>query len=201
MRTLIDGYNLMHAVGLMNAGRPFGPDEFRKARRRFLNDLAGLLGTVEAHLTTVVFDASHPPPDRPGREVHKGIEVVYAVGNDDADERIELLIAAHSHPKALSVVSTDLRIRQAATRRKATPVTSDAYWTSLQERRRRPLAAVEPAAEPREQVGSAADAAYWLAEFGDLDGQAETLSAFRAPDFAPTDAEVERIRREVESEP
>ena len=199
MRTLIDGYNLMHAVGLM--GRPFGPDEFRKARRRFLNDLAGLLDAVEAHLTTVVFDATHPPPDRPNRETHKGIEVLYAVGDDDADERIEILIAAHSHPKALRVVSTDLRIRQAATRRKATAVTSDAYWSTLQDRKRRPVAPTGPAAEPRERISSTADAAYWLAEFGDLDGQAETLDAFQPPDFAPTDAEVERIRREVEREP
>ena len=55
MRTLIDGYNVMFAAGLM--ARRFGPDGFRKVRQRFLNDLAATLDPVEAHLTTVVFDA------------------------------------------------------------------------------------------------------------------------------------------------
>ncbi len=59
MRTLIDGYNVMFAAGLM--ARRSGPDGFRKVRQRFLNDLAATLDPVEAHLTTVVRWASTGP--------------------------------------------------------------------------------------------------------------------------------------------
>src|SRR3954467_12446391 len=104
MRTLIDGYNLMYALGLL--GKRLGPDGFRKVRTRFLNDLAAALGAVEAHQTTVVFDAADPPGHLPRESTFKGITVVFAVDDDDADERIERLIAAHSAPKGLTVVSS-----------------------------------------------------------------------------------------------
>src|SRR5438093_12747477 len=109
MRTLIDGYNLMHAVGLL--GRRFGPDGFRRARLRFLNDLAAALGPVEAHQTTIVFDAAAPPEHAPRESTHKGLTVLFAVGDENADERIELLIAQHSAPKSLTVVSSAHRVR------------------------------------------------------------------------------------------
>src|SRR5207302_1583757 len=112
MRILIDGYNLMYALGL--PGKRHGPDGFRKVRTRFLNDLAAALGAVAAHQTTVVFDASHSPVHLPRESIYKGMTIVYAVDDDSADERIEQLIAAHSAPKLLTVVSTDHRIRQAA---------------------------------------------------------------------------------------
>src|SRR3954469_19420606 len=117
MRTLIDGYNLMFAAGLM--GRRFGPEGFRKVRQRFLNDLAATLDPVEAHLTTVVFDANDAPGHVPSATRHKGISVLFAVDHDSADGRIEDLIARHSSPRTLTVVSSDHRIRRAAVRRKA----------------------------------------------------------------------------------
>jgi len=126
MRHLIDGYNLMYALGL--PGKRQGPDGFRKLRTRFLNDLAAALGPVAAHQTTVVFDASDPPGHLPRQSLHKGITVVFAVDDENADERIERLIAAHSSPKLLTVVSSDQRIRQAATRRKARAVTAEVFW-------------------------------------------------------------------------
>src|SRR4051812_12220179 len=117
MRTLIDGYNLMHARGLME--RRFGPGGFHKVRHRFLIELAAALDPTEAHQTTVVFDASRPPRDRPERQTLKGIEVLFSVGDENADARIEALIAAHSAPRSLTVVSSDHRVRQAAARRRA----------------------------------------------------------------------------------
>src|SRR5207302_4663712 len=94
MRTLIDGYNLMHAVGLL--GRRFGPDGFRRARLRFLNNLAAALDPVEVHQTTIVFDAAAPPEDAPRQSTYKRLTVLFAVGDENADERIELLIVKDS---------------------------------------------------------------------------------------------------------
>src|SRR3954470_14985209 len=77
MRLLIDGYNLMYALGLM--GRRFGPEGFRQVRTRFLNDLAAALDPLEAHQTTVVFDAAEPPDHVPHELRHQGLTVLFAV--------------------------------------------------------------------------------------------------------------------------
>ena len=116
-------------------GRKFGPDGFRKVRQRFLNDLAATLDPVEAHLTTVVFDANDAPGHVPASTRHKGITVLFAVDHDSADERIEDLIAHHSSPKTLTVVSSDHRIQKAATRRKARVLSADEFLTRMDARR------------------------------------------------------------------
>ena len=48
--------------------------------------------------------------------VHQAIRVRFAVGFDEADDLIEQIIARHSVPKQLTVVSSDNRIKTAATR-------------------------------------------------------------------------------------
>lgn len=202
MRYLIDGYNLMYAGGLL--GKRFGPKGFRTVRTRFLNDLVDALGPLDASQTTVVFDASAAPFDVPRSTPHKGLTVIFAVENESADERIEQLIAANSVPKTLTVVSSDHRIRKAATRRKALAVTADEFWDQLDARKRRrlrePLA--EPPAAPRPAAVplSAEESAYWLHEFGDLDQNPETHKALNAEATFLTDAEIAEIEREVERE-
>ncbi len=199
MRTLIDGYNLMYAGGLL--GRKFGPDGFRQVRHRFLNDLAATLDATEAHLTTVVFDAATPPRDRASEAHHKGLTVLYAVNKENADERIEELIAHHSSPKTLTVVSSDHRIQQAATRRRSKVITADAFWTELDSRKARknhPLRPVEP--EARTSSLDAREAAYWVEEFRDLVDSEASKELFRRDPIFPTDAELALIEREVEDE-
>jgi predicted RNA-binding protein with PIN domain len=207
MRILIDGYNVMYAGGLL--GKKLGRDGLRKVRHRFLNDLADALGPLDAHATTVVFDASHAPADVPKQTPHKGLTVVYAVDDDDADSRIEDLIVHHSHPKGLTVVSSDRRIRQAATRRKSRAVTADEFWAELDARKRRrsqssivppDVAVPRPADRPVETDLSPEETAHWLREFADLAQMSETREAL-SPD-APmlTDEEIARLEREIERE-
>ena len=203
MRTLIDGYNVMYAAGLL--GGKLGPDGLRKIRHRFLNDLAAWLGPVEAHQTTVVFDASDPPAGLPRQSRHKGLTVVFAVEDAEADERLEWLIAHDSAPKSLTVVSSDHRVRDAARRRKARVISADEFWTMLDARKSRPRSRPSPAppesAEDRvRQAGpSPAEAAYWLRAFGDLADAPGTREALGG-DLVPTDEEIARIAREVERE-
>jgi uncharacterized protein len=200
MRTLIDGYNLMYALGRL--GKRHGPDGFRKARDRFLNELAAAIGAVGAYQTTVVFDANtrDVPLHLPRETTFKGMLIIYALDDEDADARIERLIAAHSAPKNLLVVSTDQRIRQAASRRKARSLTAEAFWQELEDRRRSPIAPPPPTAEDRARLHgpSPAEAAAWLETFRDV---ADDLKAHEADDgFLPTDEEIARIEREVEDE-
>jgi len=200
MHTLIDGYNLMHTLGLLD--KRFGPDGFRKARMRFLRDLAEALGAVEAYRTTVVFDAREGPGHLPKEATHQGMTVIYADDDEGADERIEELIAAHSVPKALTVVSTDRRIRQAATRRRARALTAEGFWQALENSRGK-TAAPPPATseeEARMHGLSPADAAAWLDTFHDVVLDPETDESLGQGGFIPTDDEIDRITREVDEE-
>ncbi len=199
MRTLIDGYNVMFAAGLM--ARRFGPDGFRKVRQRFLNDLAATLDPVEAHLTTVVFDAVDAPTHLPNSSRHKGIAVLYAVDHDSADERIEDLIAHHTSPKTLTVVSSDHRIQKAATRKKAKVLSADDFLSrmdALKERKR--VTFRSPQVQPIPEVPTAQEAEFWLHEFRELAESDEVRDAFRPDPTLPTDEDLARIEREVEEE-
>jgi len=200
MHTLIDGYNLMYTLGLLD--KRFGPDGFRKARMRFLSDLAGALGAVEANQTTVVFDAREAPGHLPRESTHKGMSVLYADEDEGADERIERLIAAHSVPKALTVVSTDRRIRQAATRRKARAMTAEAFWELLENSKGKTPAPPPTTTEEEARLHglSPEDAAAWLDTFRDVALDPETPESLGQGGFIPTDDEIDRIAREVDEE-
>lgn len=201
MRTLIDGYNVMFAGGLM--GRKFGPDEFRQVRQRFLNDLAASMDADAARGTTVVFDAATAPPARSSTAHHKGITVLFAVDADDADSLIEELIAHHSSPKTLTVVSSDIRIKTAAHRRRARAVTADEYWTEMDDRKARlKFARAVPAARKADLAAtpSAREADAWAREFADVDRMVEARELFHPPHGFITDADLVRVAREVEAE-
>lgn len=197
MRILIDGYNLMYAVGLL--GKRLGPDRFRKARQRFLSALARALSPVDAHQTTVVFDAATPPDEFPAVTAFQGITVVFAVGDENADARIEQLIARHPAPKSLTVVSSDHRVRQAASRRKARALSADAFLDQLESSRRPapPAAAAEPV---RERTLSAGESAYWQQVFADVEDDPATQEALQQTPALLTDADIAAIEREVERE-
>jgi predicted RNA-binding protein with PIN domain len=205
VRTLIDGYNLMFELGLMDATRRMGPEGLRRARYRFLNELADRLGAVAAHQTTVVFDAANAPEDLPHEARHKGLTVVFAVEDETADDRIEALIAEHSFPKGLTVVSSDHQVQRAATRRKAHAVNSEEFWTSLEPVEKRRAASSTPGPPTAEERARAhgltpEESAQWLDVFGEVATDPATSKALGDADFIPSDEEIGRIEREVEGE-
>jgi uncharacterized protein len=159
MPFIIDGYNLLHAMGLL--GGPVGPNQLAKAR-------AGLLGLVAAaHITepaTIVFDARRAPAGAATEEVHGVIRIEYVTG-EEADDRIEWLIAHDPAPKRLVIVSDDRRLQQAAKRRGCPYWKCDVYldWLQKERRKQSPVAGEKPAG-----VGPM-EAERWLAAFGDLD--------------------------------
>jgi len=205
MLWLIDGYNLMHAAGAID-GRESRRELFQRKRRRFLCDLADALGPERCRETTVVLDASTPPADFPLQTVHHGLNLIFALGDENADARIETLIAAHSAPKSLTVVSSDRRIRRAAQRRRARTLSADEFLDLLErfqtakrhETRAQNLATSRTL--ERESQLSAEETALWLAEFGELDAAPETKEAFSPGATLLTDAEIARIQKEIDSE-
>jgi uncharacterized protein len=205
MRWLIDGYNVMHAGGRL--GAKLGRDGFKRARRRFLDELSAALGPHVAGRTTVVFDASVHPGDFKLDASYRGLDVLFALGDENADARIEQLIAGHSNPKTLTVVSSDRRIRQAAARRRTRCLTAEQYWELIddyKERRRRALKteiSSEPlATEEEAQTAAAAESALWLEAFRDV-AEAPGVKETLAPDDSLlTDAEIAEIEREIDRE-
>jgi uncharacterized protein len=166
---IIDGYNLMHAAGL---ARPrFGPGGLERTRNRLLARLKELLTAEERHRTTVVFDAKNAPGDAADLEIRHGIYVAFARDADEADDLIEQLIARHSAPKQLLVVSSDHRLHKAARRRKAKACDSDRFLDHLEHRAARH---VEPAVNEQDVDESRAELTpeqmqHWLNEFSDVD--------------------------------
>ena len=202
---LIDGYNLMHAAGALG-GNEIGRETFRRRRRRFINELADALGPDRSRETTVVFDAKSPPADF-GLEVnYKGLTLIFALGDENADARIEILIAGHSVPRSLTVVSSDRRVRRAATRRKAHCLTSDQFLDLLdrfRHERWREKAAKLPDATSvpdRPMTPSPDDLAYWLEQFRELQETPEARELEVRHSTLLTDEEIARIQREVDDE-
>ena len=198
MRTLIDGYNVMFAAGLL--GKTFGPDGFRRVRTRFLNDLASRLGPVESHLTTVVFDAKKVFEGLPSEIRHKGITVCFAVDNPTADERIAELIRSHSDPKHLTVISSDNQVRTAARRRKASSVTADDFLSKLEQAIKKRSEAARAELPEKPATVSEAESAFWVREFGEVERSGELKAAFERDAMFPSDEEIAKIEREVERE-
>ncbi len=167
---IIDGYNLMHAWGL--ARRRYGPGDLERLRLRFLNQLANRLAEEDRERTTVVFDAGDgAPTDGPGRQVHREMQVVYAIQEPDADTEIENLIAEHSAPRQIRVVSSDRRLQIAAKRRRGRFVTSEKFLAELKKNK---------AAEPNKPLPrdletkytgelTEAEIAEWLEIFGETE--------------------------------
>ena len=160
MSLLIDGYNLMHATGIVGRG---GPGGFERARQGLLNFLVASIEASELRRTVVVFDAVHAPPGLPRTIDFGGLIVRYATGDEGADALIEALIREESAPARLTVVSSDHRLHRAARRRKATPIDSDKWYAQAVERRRRrqsePPTSTAPLTVPEDEVE------YWLREF------------------------------------
>jgi uncharacterized protein len=163
MPILIDGYNLLHASGILGRNVRPGSRALERSREAMLNILAESLPTEEVPRTTVVFDARDPPWGLSRHSTHRGLTVYFASRHEDADSMIEELIKSHSTPRKLIVVSSDHRLHRAARRRRATAVDSDRWFRDLLHAR-----LAEPSSsEVNKPEGpfSADEVEFWLRQF------------------------------------
>ncbi len=111
MRFLIDGYNLMHAVGYVI---PRGTEsQFHAARGRFLDWLADSTTRVTLKVELrIVFDAQHSKKDL-GSSAHRGLIVQFSF-RETADDLIETLLHREAKPANVTLVSNDTRLQKAA---------------------------------------------------------------------------------------
>jgi predicted RNA-binding protein with PIN domain len=165
MTYLIDGYNLLHAMGVLH-GRT-GPTGLQKARLALLGLLHAGFGN-ETPSVTVVFDAAHAPPGAQGEEDFHGVRVRFAIHEAEADDLIEFLIRHDSAPRHLTVVSDDHRLQKEARRRRCIVSGCAEFldWLDKHRHKRRKPSGEEPA---KPEIVSPREAENWLREFGDLD--------------------------------
>lgn len=125
MPFLIDGYNLMYAVGL--APPPNGtPAALTAARKKFLDWLADSPPVkADPSALRVVFDAQNSTRDF-GTSSHRGITVTFSF-RQTADDLIEALVSVHRQPQQLQIVSNDSRLRDFARRKKCQHLTCGAF--------------------------------------------------------------------------
>ena len=112
---LIDGYNVLHAVGWLKSER-LGDGALHASRVKLLDWLADRPGVgARGHRLHVIFDALHGPGDRNPETSHRGVKVRFS-HRQTADDCIEELIAFEKHPDRLTVVSNDRRLQVAGSR-------------------------------------------------------------------------------------
>lgn len=160
MTFLIDGYNMMHAVGLASKSLP--PGGLERARTRFLDWLAD---TAKGRGVTlrVVFDAQSAAFASPEAE-HRGVRVRYATRRT-ADDEIEDLLAAERRPSTVTVVSNDRRVREAGRRAGCDVQACEELVDFLIEEIAVPIPPAKPEAEKPVPEATAAEMAAWLDAF------------------------------------
>jgi uncharacterized protein len=173
MLYLIDGYNLLYQSVLH--GR-VGSAGLQKARLALLGRLRGVLGDDAAQIT-VVFDAANAPPGAVEVQEYHGIQVRFAVQQEQADDLIELLIRQSAVPRQLTVVSDDHRLQKAAQRRHCRVLGCAAFLDWL-ERRRRPAKPPPADASAKPEGASREETQHWLREFADLEHDPDFKEAF-----------------------
>lgn len=131
---IIDGYNLLHAAGLIRPRMANG--QLERARQKLIGRLVQSLSEAALQDTVIVFDGqgqqgsdSVQERELPGGQ--RGPEIRFSSAGSDADTEIEQLLAKHSSPAQVIVVSGDHRLHRAAARRKASCVDSDRFLDSL----------------------------------------------------------------------
>jgi predicted RNA-binding protein with PIN domain len=179
MHYLIDGYNLLHAMGVIRGGP--GPLGLEKARLRLLGLLSGTYGE-EASRVTVVFDAAGAGPGAVEVKEYKGLLIRFAGRRQEADDLIEFLIGRDSAPKQLHVISDDHRIQQAGRRRHCIVMGCADYLDWL-ERHRRQRRQVPPQAGAKPEKVSEAEAQHWLHEFADVEDDPDLKELFEMDRF------------------
>ena len=159
MRFLIDGYNLLHALGL--ARKAGGRAAWDRARDQLLDWLADQHRSSSPQVS-VVFDAQKARGTL-YEEGHRGLRVLIARGQT-ADAVIEALVAREPNPAKLTVVSNDREVQHHAERHGCVVKSCQAYVDELLGRAKAIVEA--PLDSEKTEEATAAELAEWLKAFG-----------------------------------
>jgi len=175
MDLIIDGYNLLYAVGIHAPRR--GPQNLEGARGVLLQFLATTLSAEDRQRTAVVFDAGpEAPRGLPRKILDREMTIHFSSGYENADAMIEELIRACSSPRSLTVVSSDHRIQRAARRRRAEAIDSEVWYARVCQKN---IEKTNPAADKPRAPETPDEVDLWLKKF-QTDNSAEGIDATQA---------------------
>jgi uncharacterized protein len=176
---LIDGYNLIHALGMIH--KDAGPGGLKAARKQLLTFLRQSFGDNALHIT-VVFDAAHAPRGALRDQIINQMNVRFAPKGQSADDVIETLIGEHGSPKSLVVVSNDARLENAARRRGARSWSHEKLLDFFEMKKAAPA---KPGTNPVDQKDepSAEEAKAWQKEFADVENDPDLKEFFDHDSF------------------
>lgn len=188
---IIDGYNLLHTVGILDT--KVGPKTLEKARDRLLGILARHLEGETRKRTTVVFDSQEQ--GLPNQFTSHDVLVEFANDYASADEMIMLLVRRHSAPKQLTVVSSDHQIQRVVLARGAKSIDSDVWLDSLTQSSNKPASDINPEITDKPVSGQVdVDIEYWKEQMGMSDFNEDSFTAKVSAEQKPkTNSEPEEL--------
>ena len=155
MPVIIDGHNLLWAIQ--------NPDEYTSITDVAMCQALDIYFGLTRDKAEIIFDGIGPP-DKTGFNNISNLEITFSGRNTDCDTIIEHRILDSTAPAHLTIVSTDRRIRDAASARKATSIQSDDFWTIVTKRLSKQKRTKEPAAKRAGLTES--ETQLWLKTFG-----------------------------------
>lgn len=171
MPYLFDGYNVYHTAGYLchewSHVTPYSLCAYIAEDMKNLREHGVVVfdGKQLGNSTTVIKPEGH-------------LRAVYSGPGKSADDLIEKMIRANTHPKLLTVVSSDRRIRKAARRRRAISLAADEYLGALLARQgRQPAVPIEP--EEKQQGLPEGQTDDWMELFGIDPDEPSTGEDFR----------------------
>jgi uncharacterized protein len=174
---VIDGYNLLHALGFL-AGK-VSSRGLEAARLRLQDMLIAGLGP-QSRQTTIVYDSKHGRTV--GEDEYQGLRILFSGAGQEADDVIEDILARNPAAEGLIVVSNDHRLQSAARRKRAQGMTCDEFLDYLEAKARKPL---EKGQSPPEKGAPPTDeeTKRWLREFAGFERDPEIKEALENYDF------------------
>ena len=155
MPVIIDGHNLLWAIQ--------NPDDDTSITDTAMCQALDIYFGLTRDKAEIIFDGIGPP-DKSGFNNICNLEITFSGRNTDCDAIIEQRILDSTAPAHLTIVSTDRRIRDAASARKATSVQSDEFWTIVIKRLSKQKRGKEPAGKRAGLTES--ETQLWLKTFG-----------------------------------
>ncbi len=128
---IIDGYNLIYAIGLLPAaGRNahFPPGKLEQSRTALIKILVKDLNQSVRKETIIVFDALEPPEFLPNSYRVEGMRIIFSRDYPDADTLIIEMIQKLQRGESAVLISSDHRIQAAARRKKISFFDSDKWY-------------------------------------------------------------------------
>jgi predicted RNA-binding protein with PIN domain len=157
MPFIIDGYNLLHSIHKTS-------EDWDAVGDISLCNIISRFFKLIDEKGVIVFDGKGPPEKSRFEDIER-LEVLFTGLKTDADTVIENKIQSNSAPKALTIISSDRRIRKAARIRKAIALKSDEFWKMVCKRlSKRRKKSVEPSAKRKGLTES--ETKQWLKFFG-----------------------------------